>query len=83
MSADFCDDDAAAEQALIMCENGIHASSVHITGSAVDDCMDCGEAIEPARVAFARSKGMKCHFCIECQPKYDNIQKIKMLTQML
>lgn len=75
--------DAEAEQALIFAENGVYASQQMLVGPVVEECQDCGDDINPKRVEFARKMGMKCMYCIDCQPKHDKQPKVKMLDRIL
>lgn len=77
--------DLEAEHAMILSENGVHASKLALQGPIVDECVDCGNDINPARVAFARKMGMTCTRCIECQEEFDKLpkQKVKMLDRIL
>lgn len=75
------DDDAL--HALILAENAIRASQTMITGPVLEDCLDCGEAINPLRIAAMRKINMRCMFCIECQPKHDKVSTVKMLDRIL
>jgi RNA polymerase-binding transcription factor DksA len=54
-------------------------------GTVLTECEDCGEEINPKRVAFMRSKGMTCRRCVSCQEAYDNRPKttIRMLDHVL
>jgi len=75
--------DLEAEHALILAENGVHASRMLITGPVLDECSDCGEQINPLRVAALRQQGMRCMFCLSCQPKHDKGGRVKMLDRIL
>lgn len=75
--------DLESEHAMILSENGIHASQQMLNGPVVEDCQDCGEEINPKRVEFARKMGMKCMYCITCQPKHDKMRSVKMLDRIL
>lgn len=75
--------DAEAEHALIINENGINASRMMLVGPVLEDCLDCGEPINPRRVAYMRQQKMKCIYCLTCQPKYDIVGKVKMLDRIL
>ena len=75
--------DDEAEHARILAENGIAAASSLINGPAFEDCQDCGEPIQKKRLDFMRSKGMRCMYCILCQPKYDAKPRVRMLDNIL
>lgn len=75
--------DAEAEHAMILTENGVNASQSLVEGPVLEDCLDCGQSIASARVAFMRKIGMKCMYCISCQPKHDRAGGIKMLDRIL
>lgn len=83
MSGYIGNPDAESEHALILAENGINASREAITGDVRTECLDCGDTIDPKRVAFLESKGMKCHYCITCQPFHDTVRQVKMLDRIL
>lgn len=75
--------DAESEQALIANENAIYASQMMLVGPVLEECLDCGEDINPLRVAAMRKNGMKCMFCLTCQPKHDTQGRVKMLDRIL
>lgn len=77
--------DDEALHAIIMSENGIHQAQQAIAGAVVEVCIDCGDDIDPNRVAFARVHSMKCVRCVSCQNVFDRRPKakIKMLDQIL
>ena len=77
--------DLEAEHALILSENGIHASREAISGRVLEYCVECGEKINPLRVEFARKHGIKCEMCVGCQEVEDKKPKsrIKMLDRIL
>ena len=83
MSGYLGNPDAEAEHALILAENGINAAKAMVEGPVLDDCLDCGEEIAPARVEAMRKINMRCMYCIQCQPKYDSAGKTKMLDRIL
>lgn len=83
MSGYIGNPDAESEHALILAENGVHAAQQMLVGPVLTECHDCGEEIHPKRVEFARQQGMKCMYCISCQPKYDKVQSVKMLDRIL
>lgn len=83
MSGYLGNPDAEAEHALILSENGVHASRLLLEGPILTDCDDCGNEINPLRVAAAEKMGMKCMYCIVCQPKYDKPGRIRMLDRIL
>lgn len=75
--------DAESEHALIINENGIHASSMMLVGPVLTECQDCGDEIDPRRVEALASRKMKCMYCITCQPAHDAVGKVKMLDRIL
>lgn len=83
MSGYIGNPDAESEHALILSENGIAASRAMLEGNVYDTCQDCGNTINPRRVEFLRSKGMKCEYCIDCQAKHDDAPKVRMLDRIL
>lgn len=83
MSGYIGNPDAEAEHALILAENGIKASQSLVDGPVLEDCLDCGEQINPLRVAAMKKIGMRCMYCITCQPKHDRAGGIKMLDRIL
>lgn len=86
MSGYLGNPDAEAEHALILSENGVEAVRMSMTGSVRDFCLDddCGEPIPEARKDAARKAGMKCWYCISCQPKYDGkLINVRMLDRIL
>lgn len=83
MSGYLGNPDAEAEQAMIMAENGVHARRQLLIGPVLSDCDDCGEEINPLRVEALRQQGMKCMYCIVCQPKHDTPGRVRMLDRIL
>ncbi len=75
--------DAEAEQALILAENGIRAAQSMIEGPVLEECLDCGDEINPLRVAAMRKINMRCMYCIHCQEKHDKAPRVKMLDRIL
>lgn len=75
--------DAESEHALVINENGIYASQMMLVGPVLDECLDCGDDINPLRVQALRAQGMKCMYCITCQPKHDMQGRVKMLDKIL
>jgi hypothetical protein len=75
--------DLESEHALILSENGIMASQMMLQGQIVSHCLDCGDPIPEARVAYARKANMKCEFCVACQTYHDSAPRIKMLDRIL
>lgn len=75
--------DAESEQALIMAENGVYASQQLLNGPVLQYCLECGDAINPARIANAIKMKMKCAYCITCQVQFDKPGRIKMLDRIL
>lgn len=75
--------DAESEHALILAENGINACQSMLEGPSLSECLDCGETINPKRVEALRISGMRCMYCITCQPKHDTPGGIKMLDRIL
>jgi RNA polymerase-binding transcription factor DksA len=78
-----CDDESL--HAIILGENGVHAARLQLEGAVVEYCLDCGELINPKRIAYARKTNMKCVRCVDCQQDEDRRPKsqIKMLTWIL
>lgn len=68
---------------MILAENGVRASSSLVEGPVLDECLDCGDAINQLRKAALQKVGMKCMYCITCQPKHDKAGGIKMLDRIL
>lgn len=85
MSGYIGNPDAEAEHAMILSENGIHASREAILGRVLTHCLECGGEIDPRRVEFARKHEIKCEYCIECQTEIDKLPKakVKMLDWVL
>lgn len=85
MSGYLGNPDAESEHALILSENGIHASRQQLVGPVFVYCEDCDEKIPEARRQFAISAKMKCTRCIDCQTEADKnpTPQIRMLTKML
>lgn len=83
MSGYLGDPDAEAAHALILAENGINAAKSMVEGPVLEECLDCGEQINPLRVAAMKKIGMRCMFCITCQPKHDRAGGVKMLDRIL
>lgn len=83
MSGYIGNPDAESEHALILAENGIHAAQQMLVGPVLEECQDCGEEINPKRVAYARQQGMKCMYCIQCQVHHDKPVGVKMLDRIL
>lgn len=77
--------DAEAEHAMILSENGVHASKLALEGPIEEDCQECGREINPKRVEAARKMGMTCTRCIKCQEAFELLPKakIKMLDRIL
>lgn len=75
--------DLEAEHALILAENGIHASQEMLQGQVLTHCNDCGDAIAEARRLFAIKLQHKCEYCISCQPAHDRAPAIRMLDRIL
>lgn len=75
--------DAESEHALIINENGIRRSQSMVEGPVLEECQDCGEDINPLRVAAMKKIGMRCMYCITCQPAHDKAHGIKMLDRIL
>lgn len=78
-----CDDESL--HAIILGENGVHAAQEALKGPVYTICQDCGEYIPAARVTYARTAGITCTRCLECQSEFDRKPKtsIRMLTKML
>lgn len=83
MSGYLGNPDAEAEHAAIVAENGVYASQQLLIGPQQDWCLDCGDAINPQRVAYLRLRSMKCVYCIKCQSLHDKPHGIKMLDRIL
>lgn len=75
--------DAESEHALIINENGIHAAQQMLVGPVLTECQDCGDDIDPRRVNALKERGMKCMYCITCQPNHDTVGRVKMLDRIL
>lgn len=77
--------DAEAEHAAILAENGVYAAQQALRGPVLNLCLDCGDQINPRRVLFLASKGMRCIRCLNCQQADDLRPKahIKMLDRIL
>lgn len=66
--------------------NILHAARQELADTTVlTECEDCGEEINPKRVAFMRAKGMGCRRCVHCQDIYDRMPKttVRMLDHVL
>lgn len=86
MSGYIGNPDAESEHALILPDNAIHAARQAMQGSVRDFCLDedCLAPIPEARKEAARKNGMKCWYCIACQPKHDSAgPRVKMLDRIL
>lgn len=83
MSGYLGNPDAESEHALILAENGISAARSLVEGPVLTECSDCGEDIDQRRVEALSRIGMRCMFCITCQPKHDNPQRVRMLDRIL
>lgn len=85
MSGYIGNPDAEAEHAMILSENGIRAAQSMVEGPVLDECLDCGEEINPMRVEAMRKIGMRCIRCFSCQQADDlrPKQRIKMLDRIL
>jgi RNA polymerase-binding transcription factor DksA len=83
MSGYIGNPDAEAEHALILSENGINASRSMIEGPVLEDCLNCGEEINPMRVEALRKIGMRCCFCVSCQVHHDKPRSVRMLDRIL
>lgn len=77
--------DAEAEHAMILAENGVHAVRQSLSGRILTHCLECGEEINPKRVELARTAGMKCEYCVDCQQEVDKRprSKVRMLDWIL
>lgn len=75
--------DAEAEHALVLSENGIHASRQLLEGRVLTHCADCGERIPVARRQYAIKANMKCEYCVSCQEAHDKAPRVKMLDRIL
>lgn len=83
MSGYLGNPDAEAEHALILAENGINAAKAMVEGPVLEDCLDCGEEIAPARVEAMRKINMRCMYCILCQEQHDVPRRVRMLDRIL
>lgn len=54
-----------------------------IDGPILDECLDCRDDINPLRVAAMKKIGMRCMYCLTCQPKHDKAHGFKMLDRIL
>lgn len=75
--------DLESEHAIIMSENGIHASQMLLQGRVLTHCNDCGDPIPAARRRYALKAKMKCEYCVTCQEAHDKAPRIKMLDWVL
>lgn len=77
--------DAEAEQANILAENGIDFVRKEMAGPVYEQCEDCGNNIDPKRVAYMLSQKIRCTRCIGCQTIFDKMPKrrIRMLDRIL
>lgn len=75
--------DLEAEHALILSENGIRAAQSMVEGPVLEECLDCGEEINPKRVEAMRKIGMRCMYCILCQERHDKPTGFRMLDRIL
>lgn len=75
--------DAESEHALIINENGIRRSQSLVEGPVLEECLDCGDDINPLRVAAMKKIGMRCCYCISCQVHHDKPQSVRMLDRIL
>jgi RNA polymerase-binding transcription factor DksA len=66
---------------MILSENGVDAARQALVGSVLTHCLDCGDAIAPARRENAVKLQMKCVRCIVCQEVFD--KKPRQTTRML
>lgn len=79
-------DDVAQQAVGEHVENLVDAARRELgDGTVLEQCEECGEDINPKRIAFMRSKGMTCRRCIHCQEEYDRLPKatIRMLDHVL
>lgn len=83
MSGYIGNPDAEAEHALILAENGIGAARSMIEGPVLEDCLDCGEEINPLRITVMKKIGMRCYYCLTCQPRHDRPRGVRMLDRIL
>ena len=75
--------DMESEHALILAENGVRAAQSMIEGPILENCLDCGEAIDPRRLEAKRKIKMRCLYCMACQPMHDKVHGFKMLDRIL
>ena len=76
--------DVDAEHALILNENALYAvRQLMDSRPSLQDCEDCGDHINPLRLAALGRYG--CRRCVPCQTQRDKQpkQKIKMLDRIL
>lgn len=78
MSGYLGNPDAESEHCLILAENGVHAARQALLGSTLTHCLECGQEIDPRRVALANKLNMKCELCIECQRAEDAKPKVRV-----
>lgn len=75
--------DLESEHALVLSENGIHASRLMLKGRVLTHCNDCGDEIPAMWVAYALKANIKCEYCVSCQTHHDRRPNIKMLDRIL
>ena len=83
MSSGYVGADVASENALIANENAAHAIQQLVEGPQLEDCQDCGEKINPLRVAALKKVNMRCMYCIQCQSEHDKPNQVRMLDRVL
>ena len=69
--------------AIILSENGVHASRQMLKGHILTHCSECGDPIPEARRKAGLQFGVKIEYCISCQTYHDKARQPKMLTKML
>lgn len=75
--------DLESEHALILAENGVNACRSMVEGPVLEECLDCGDDIDPRRIEAMKKIGMRCMYCILCQERHDKPHGFKMLDRIL
>jgi RNA polymerase-binding transcription factor DksA len=83
MSGYIGNPDAESEYALVLSENGIHASQLMLKGRILTHCNDCGDQIPALRIAYAMKANIKCEYCVRCQVHHDHQPRVRMLDRIL
>jgi phage/conjugal plasmid C-4 type zinc finger TraR family protein len=72
--------DEEQENAQAIVDNAIALARMMIhKGESSKVCHDCGDPIPEAR----REAAPGCKYCIKCQPFYDRMPNVKVVTKML